>query len=43
MEENLDDFRVNKEIKKIDLNRVGVKAHVLREGQFIENIYYGVQ
>lgn len=30
--ENYEEFRVNKEIKKIDLNRLGLKSHVLREG-----------
>ena len=41
--ENFEDFRVNKEIKKIDLNRLGLKPHVLREGQFLEQLYYGVR
>ena len=32
VQENFDEFRTNKEIKKIDLNRVGLKSHILREG-----------
>lgn len=40
---NEHDFEENKEIKKIDLNELGLKMHTLREGKFQEKIYYGVQ
>lgn len=36
-------FQENKEIKKIDLNELGLKMHTLREGKFYEQLYYGVK
>ena len=35
-------FKENKEISKIDLNELGYRSHTLRDGQFMEKIFYGV-
>ena len=36
-------FKENREIKKIDLNQIGMKTHILREGKYIEQLFYGVR
>ena len=36
-------FAVCKEIKKIDLNEHGYRTHILREGRFMEKVFYGVR
>ena len=36
-------FQENREIKKIDLNELGYRAHILRDGHFMEKVFYGVK
>ena len=40
---NLELFKTAKEIKKIDLNENGYRSHILREGKYMEKIFYGVR
>ncbi len=36
-------FLENREIKKIDLNELGYRTHILREGECLEKLFYGVK
>lgn len=40
---NKDRFTVCKDIKKIDLNEHGYKTHILREGKYMEKLFFGVR
>jgi len=40
---NRNKFNENKDIKKIDLNEHGYRAHILREGRYMEKVFYGVK
>ncbi len=43
VQENAECFKENREIKKIDLNKIEMKSHILREGKYIESLFYGVK
>jgi len=38
-----ENFQENREIKKIDLNELGYRTHILREGKHMEKLFYGVK
>lgn len=40
---NRSKFNDNKDIKKIDLNEHGYRTHILREGRYMEKLFYGVK
>lgn len=40
---NINHFEVAKDIKKIDLNENGYRAHIVREGKYMEKVFYGVR
>lgn len=40
---NRSKFNENKDIKKIDLNEHGYRTHILREGRYMEKLFYGVK
>lgn len=40
---NLAKFGIARDIKKIDLNENGYRSHILREGQYMEKVFYGVR
>lgn len=39
---NFEDFKENRELKKININEEQTKHHYLRDGKFIELIYYDI-
>lgn len=41
VQHNRSNYDENRDIKKIDLNELGYRTHILREGQFTERIFYG--
>ena len=34
-------FDENREMNKVDLNKLGYKTHILREGDYMEKVFYG--
>lgn len=36
-----EDFDENREMNKVDLNKLGYRTHILREGAFMEKVFYG--